>query len=88
MIENKEGRSQFIVRISYPSDAQFTPTQYQVLLNNLDVSCEYILKLAKDVDLDTAFKDHPESLAKIRSALSSMNEEAASFRNVLRVICV
>jgi hypothetical protein len=54
-------------------------------LNNLDTSCEYIGKLAKDLEADAADSVVPDTLSKIQSALSSMKEEGNSFKQVLQV---
>ena len=54
-------------------------------MNNLDTSCDYIGKLAKDLEADAADSIVPDTLSKIQSALSSMTEEANSFKQVLQV---
>ncbi|KAJ3169511.1 Golgi transport complex subunit 4 [Geranomyces variabilis] len=62
---------------------------YTIMLNNIDVSCTYIVKLTQELDDQVAQLFPPSSnrdlsLEKIRSCLAVLSEYADSFRNVLK----
>ncbi|TPX72736.1 hypothetical protein SpCBS45565_g00171 [Spizellomyces sp. 'palustris'] len=60
---------------------------FMIYLNNIDVSCDYVMKLAEelDVEVEHLFGSNDDlSLEKIRSCLAVLSEYAGSFRNILR----
>ncbi|KAI9101042.1 COG4 transport protein-domain-containing protein [Phlyctochytrium arcticum] len=61
--------------------------KFMVTLNNIDVSCEYVVKLTEELERDVAqiFGSRGDlSLEKIRSCLGVLSEYAGSFRNILK----
>ncbi|KAI8821159.1 COG4 transport protein-domain-containing protein [Fimicolochytrium jonesii] len=60
---------------------------YMVVLNNIDVSCEYIVKLTEELDDEVGRLFAPSqdlSVEKIRSCLGVLSEYADSFRSILK----
>ncbi|TPX54007.1 hypothetical protein PhCBS80983_g06083 [Powellomyces hirtus] len=63
---------------------------YMIMLNNIDISCTYIVKLTEELDgeVERLFPPSPAqqdlSLEKIRSCLAVLSEYADSFRNILK----
>ncbi|TPX30987.1 hypothetical protein SmJEL517_g05574 [Synchytrium microbalum] len=60
---------------------------FMVLLNNIDVSQEYLLKLSRDIEEASmrTFSSKPDSTrAKIMSCLTSLNEYSGRFGQVLK----
>ncbi|KAL2917072.1 Golgi transport complex subunit 4 [Polyrhizophydium stewartii] len=68
-------------------DAKDAKPGFMTTLNNIDVSCEYTIKLAQEVEAEIprAFAHASElSREKIKSCLGSLTEHAVKFQNILR----
>ncbi|KAJ1328793.1 hypothetical protein BSLG_010017 [Batrachochytrium salamandrivorans] len=64
-----------------------THNAFMTTLNNIDVSCEYTIKLAREVEtlIIKAFSHARErDVEKIKSCLSALTEHALKFRNILK----
>ncbi|RKO91852.1 COG4 transport protein-domain-containing protein [Blyttiomyces helicus] len=62
---------------------------FMILLNNIDVSCDYVVKLTQELEheITRAFSSSSElAREKMRSCLLSLADYANNFRNVLKVI--
>ncbi|KAJ3007684.1 Golgi transport complex subunit 4 [Thoreauomyces humboldtii] len=61
---------------------------FMIILNNMDISCTYIVKLTEELDgeVERLFPPAGEDLQleKIRSCLAVLSEYADSFRNILK----
>jgi hypothetical protein len=62
--------------------------QFLTALNNIDVSCDYISKLVKNIEDDIVYSfAHCSEMdkEKIKSCLDSMREYSATFTSILKV---
>ncbi|KAI8849922.1 eukaryotic translation initiation factor 3 subunit 8 N-terminus-domain-containing protein [Chytridium lagenaria] len=68
------------------TDSKETRGNCMVLLNNIDVSCEYILKLVKEVsnDIDVLYASRSTEIrSNMRTSLMSISDYSASFKKIL-----